>query len=127
MKARVTARMVLSLGVAVPGCNLPATVEGRDGTASSTSKAPSSAASGMGSAAWAAFEKSNATAPGVTVLATYAANGEIAALVAPYGIGKVGVEGPHAEAPADWYEANHVRGSPDFKPGCDLIAKTLSP
>ncbi len=42
------------------------------------------------------FEKSNAAAPGVQVLATYAANGEIAALVAPYGKGKVGVEGPHA-------------------------------
>jgi hypothetical protein len=73
------------------------------------------------------FEQSNAATPGVTVLATYAANGEIAALVAPFGSGKVGVEGPHAEAPADWYEANHVPGTPDFKPGCDLVAKTLAP
>jgi hypothetical protein len=73
------------------------------------------------------FEKANAAAPGVLVLATYAANGEIAALVAPYGKGKVGVEGPHAEAPLDWYTANGVDGRPDFAPGCDLVTKTLAP
>jgi glutamine amidotransferase-like uncharacterized protein len=63
----------------------------------------------------------------VSVLATYAANGAIAALVAPFGAGKVGVEGPHAEAPEDWYTLNDVPGAPDFAPGCDLIAKTLAP
>jgi glutamine amidotransferase-like uncharacterized protein len=39
----------------------------------------------------------------VTVLARYP-NGEIAALVAGFGAGKVGVVGPHPEATADWYE-----------------------
>ena len=43
-------------------------------------------------------------ASGVIVLATYT-NGKIAALVAPYGKGKVGVSGPHPEATAGWYEA----------------------
>jgi hypothetical protein len=61
------------------------------------------------------------------VLATYASNGEIGALVASYGAGKVGVMGPHAEAPEDWYTFNDVPGEPDFAPGCDLIAKTLAP
>ncbi len=41
------------------------------------------------------------------VLATYT-NGKIAALVAPYGKGKVGVSGPHPEATAEWYEASHL-------------------
>jgi glutamine amidotransferase-like uncharacterized protein len=41
----------------------------------------------------------------VTVLATYASNGQIAALVAPFGKGKVGVVGPHPEAPSAWYQA----------------------
>jgi glutamine amidotransferase-like uncharacterized protein len=40
---------------------------------------------------------------GVDVLATYT-NGTIAALVAPYGKGRVAVVGPHPEAGADWYE-----------------------
>jgi glutamine amidotransferase-like uncharacterized protein len=68
-----------------------------------------------------------AASNGVTVLATFAGSDEIAALVAPYGAGKVGVEGPHAEAPADWYSANAVPGAPDFTPGCDLVAKALAP
>jgi glutamine amidotransferase-like uncharacterized protein len=69
----------------------------------------------------------DAGASQVQVLATYQSNQEVAALVATYGKGKVGVEGPHAEAPADWYSFNKVPGSPDFAPGCDLIAKTLAP
>jgi glutamine amidotransferase-like uncharacterized protein len=43
----------------------------------------------------------------VTVLATYT-NGEIAALVAPYGKGKVGVSGPHPEADPSWYSAYNL-------------------
>ena len=43
----------------------------------------------------------------VIVLATYT-NGKIAALVTPYGKGKVGVSGPHPEATAAWYEAYHL-------------------
>ena len=34
----------------------------------------------------------------------YASNNEIAALVAPFGAGKVGVIGPHTEAPLQWYK-----------------------
>lgn len=47
------------------------------------------------------------SAADVIVLATYS-NGKIAALVAPYGKGKVGVSGPHPEATAEWYEAAHL-------------------
>jgi len=43
----------------------------------------------------------------VIVLATYT-NGKIAALVAAYGKGKVGVSGPHPEATAEWYDASHL-------------------
>lgn len=50
---------------------------------------------------------------GTTVVGRYAANGAIAALVAPFGRGWVGVSGPHPEAPDDWYTHNNV-------PGCGL-------
>lgn len=43
-------------------------------------------------------------AAGVTVLATYASNGEIAAMTAPFGKGRIGVVGPHPEATLDWYQ-----------------------
>jgi glutamine amidotransferase-like uncharacterized protein len=46
-------------------------------------------------------------ASNVRVLATYT-NGKVAALVAPYGKGKVGVSGPHPEATASWYAAYHL-------------------
>lgn len=39
---------------------------------------------------------------GQTILATYT-NGKVAALVQPYGKGKIGVSGPHPEANAFWY------------------------
>ncbi|WP_051341820.1 BPL-N domain-containing protein [Pseudonocardia spinosispora] len=39
---------------------------------------------------------------GATVLATYP-NGTVAAAVAPYGKGRVGVSGPHPEADESWY------------------------
>ncbi|MHA6616939.1 BPL-N domain-containing protein [Pseudonocardia sp. DLS-67] len=41
-------------------------------------------------------------ATGVDVLSRYP-NGELAALVAPFGAGRVGVVGPHPEATPDWY------------------------
>jgi glutamine amidotransferase-like uncharacterized protein len=47
------------------------------------------------------------SATNVMVLATYT-NGKIAALVAAYGEGKVGVSGPHPEASVEWYEATHL-------------------
>ncbi len=64
----------------------------------------------------------NSAATGATVLATYT-NGKIAAMVAPYGKGKVGVSGPHPEAPEEWYRAHNLVNphgiSPDL--GHDLI------
>jgi glutamine amidotransferase-like uncharacterized protein len=61
-------------------------------------------------------------ATGVTVLATYT-NGKIAAMVAPYGKGRIGVSGPHPEAAADWYNAYHLvdPDGPDADLGHDLI------
>lgn len=41
-------------------------------------------------------------APGVDVIARYP-NGEIAAVAAPYGAGRVAVVGPHPEATTDWF------------------------
>lgn len=41
-------------------------------------------------------------ATGVDVLARYP-NGELAAIVTPFGAGRVGVVGPHPEATRDWY------------------------
>ncbi|WP_052707573.1 BPL-N domain-containing protein [Streptomyces rubellomurinus] len=41
--------------------------------------------------------------PGVDVLARYS-NNRAAAVVAPYGAGRVAVSGPHPEAPSDWYD-----------------------
>lgn len=61
-------------------------------------------------------------AVGVTVLATYT-NGTIAALVASYGKGKVGVSGPHPEATAEWYRTCNL-ANPDGRDaalGYDLI------
>lgn len=45
---------------------------------------------------------------GVDVLATYVSTGEIAAMVAPYGEGRVGVVGPHPEATQDWYDVEGI-------------------
>ena len=49
----------------------------------------------------------NSGAAGVTVLGTYT-NGEIAAMVAPHGKGKVGVSGPHPEATEEWYRVHNL-------------------
>ena len=64
----------------------------------------------------------NSGATGVTVLATYT-NGKIAALVTPYGKGKVGVVGPHPEADARWYADSKLVDPDglDAKLGHDLI------
>jgi glutamine amidotransferase-like uncharacterized protein len=66
-------------------------------------------------------------ADGVTPIARFAANDVVAALVARYGDGKIGIQGPHTEAPEGWFTFNHVPGHADFTPGCDLIAQTLAP
>jgi len=44
---------------------------------------------------------------GQTILATYM-NGKVAAMVQPYGNGKIGVSGPHPEADASWYAAANL-------------------
>jgi hypothetical protein len=49
----------------------------------------------------------NPGAPGVSVLARYT-NGEIAALVAEHGRGRVGLVGPHPEATSAWFERAHL-------------------
>jgi Biotin-protein ligase, N terminal len=66
-------------------------------------------------------------ATGVTVLARYT-NGSIAALVASYGRGKVGLCGPHPEAPEDWYrEANLVYVGSNQDLGEDLVDTLMAP
>jgi glutamine amidotransferase-like uncharacterized protein len=59
----------------------------------------------------------------ISVLAQYASNGEIAALVAPFGRGRVAVSGPHPEASEEWYRTNGLT-NPDgvsYDLGYDLI------
>ncbi|MDT0351239.1 BPL-N domain-containing protein [Pseudonocardia charpentierae] len=66
-------------------------------------------------------------ATGATVLARYP-NGGIAALVAPFGAGRVGVVGPHPEATADWYHDAGLR-APSRLPtdlGHDLIDEVMA-
>lgn len=68
-----------------------------------------------------------ASSPGVSILARYASNGEIAALVAPFGRGRVGLSGPHPEAPKEWY-ASHDLVNPDglsYDLGCDLVQSLM--
>ena len=62
-----------------------------------------------------------------TVVARYP-NGTVAALAAPYGAGRVGVTGPHPEAPASWYRDAGL-AVPDPLPydiGHDLVRVTMS-
>lgn len=63
------------------------------------------------------------TSPGaVTVLGRYL-SGAIAALVAPYGRGSIGLVGPHPEADKSWYSAKLVNPDGiDYTPGYDLIS-----
>lgn len=64
----------------------------------------------------------------VIVLATYA-NGRIAAMVTPFGQGKVGVVGPHPEATAGWYEDYGLTNPDgiDTELGCELIETLMQP
>ncbi|MET7996738.1 hypothetical protein ABZU76_38235 [Amycolatopsis sp. NPDC005232] len=64
---------------------------------------------------------------GATVLACYS-NGSIAALVTPYGHGKVGLCGPHPEAPLEWYrKAKLPYRGPTQDLGDDLIDTLMAP
>lgn len=61
-----------------------------------------------------------------SVLATYD-NGTSAAVVVPYGKGRVGVVGPHPEADRSWYSDEGLR-NPDgvrFDLGLDLVEETV--
>jgi glutamine amidotransferase-like uncharacterized protein len=61
-------------------------------------------------------------ARGATVLARYASNHEIAAMTSSFGRGRVGVCGPHPEAPAAWYVQNGLpMDSPAIHLGLDLV------
>lgn len=64
---------------------------------------------------------------GVTVLATYS-NRAIAAVVVPYGKGKVGLSGPHPEAPPRWYSDDglvYPGSTQDL--GDDLVGTLMAP
>jgi glutamine amidotransferase-like uncharacterized protein len=62
-----------------------------------------------------------------TILGTYS-NGLVAAMVAPFGSGSVGVTGPHPEAPASWYQdAGLVVPDPlPFDLGRNLVETTMA-
>jgi glutamine amidotransferase-like uncharacterized protein len=64
----------------------------------------------------------------LNVLATYT-NGQIAAMVAPYGLGKVGGVGPHPEADASWYSTYRLTDPDglDADLGHRLIDATMQP
>jgi glutamine amidotransferase-like uncharacterized protein len=72
-------------------------------------------------------DKDKKEAKDVDVLATYASNEKIAAMVAPYGKGKVGVSGPHPEADASWYALAKMSDPDgiDADLGLDLLEKTM--
>ncbi|MEJ2884814.1 BPL-N domain-containing protein [Actinomycetospora aeridis] len=61
-----------------------------------------------------------------SVLARYR-DGQVAAAVAPYGAGRVGVVGPHPEATADWFTGAGLTAAPDARDlARDLVARTVS-
>lgn len=65
--------------------------------------------------------------PGMHVLAAYA-NGEVAALTARFGEGRVGVVGPHPEADADWFADSGLPTPADVgtSAGLDLIDAVMT-
>lgn len=62
---------------------------------------------------------------GTTVLARYPNHG-IAALVTPFGTGRVAVVGPHPEATPDWYADCGFPDRPNFDLGNDLIETVMT-
>lgn len=69
-----------------------------------------------------------ADAEGTTVLARYSSNGHIAAMVSSFGLGRVGVCGPHPEAPPQW--SRDLPRRPDARAvelGHDLVDLLMSP
>jgi hypothetical protein len=66
-----------------------------------------------------------ATAGGATVLATYT-NGEVAAVVAPYGKGIVAASGPHPEATLTWFKKYHLTPQSTADLGHDLVDTAMA-
>lgn len=64
--------------------------------------------------------------PGEKILARYT-NGKVAAMSAPYGAGRIGVVGPHPEAPRRWYRLAGLSDPDglDTKYGHKLINSTM--
>jgi len=62
---------------------------------------------------------------GVTGLARYG-NNEIAAVVAPFGKGRVAVVGPHPEATSDWFTDSGLSQVPTLDLGYDLIEAVMN-
>ncbi|MFE4539230.1 hypothetical protein ACFRKB_29905 [Streptomyces scopuliridis] len=60
-----------------------------------------------------------------TVLATYP-NGTVAALVTPFGAGRVGVVGPHPEATGDWYTDVHLPVHQTRDLALDLVNEVMA-
>lgn len=73
------------------------------------------------------FELPQRFTPGMHVLAAYS-NGEVAALTARFGAGRVGVVGPHPEAGADWFTDSGLPApvNAGTDPGLDLIDAVMS-
>lgn len=63
-------------------------------------------------------------AAGGTVVASYP-NGEIAAMVARFGNGRVAVVGPHPEATPDWFMDSGLPNEPALDLGQDLIETVM--
>lgn len=63
-------------------------------------------------------------AAGGTVVASYP-NGEIAAMVARFGNGRVAVVGPHPEATPDWFADSGLPNEPALDLGQDLIETVM--
>lgn len=63
-------------------------------------------------------------AAGGTVVASYP-NGEIAAMVAQFGNGRVAVVGPHPEATPDWFADSGLPNEPALDLGQDLIETVM--
>jgi glutamine amidotransferase-like uncharacterized protein len=61
---------------------------------------------------------------GITVLARYS-NDEIAAMIAPFGKGRVAVVGPHPEATSDWFVDSGLSQQPSLDLGNDLIEAVM--
>jgi len=64
--------------------------------------------------------------PGAQIWATYARTGHVAALIAPFGKGRVGLIGPHPEAEEDWFTDDHIQPVDGLHPELEMdLVKAL--